>query len=308
MGRSTVGLLFALAVASASLEVRAEPTLQVTRTEDALDCPDQAELFELASEAKLLTASSASHAYRIAFERTNRVYRAQIEDQSATRTRHLEDVGPQCAPLGRAVALALATMWGTEQEPPEPVVVPPPPAPPPKATAPPPVARATTRWVLSAGAGVALGIVRSATPVVSAESGFEHRPFSLALGGLWVPSQSERLGPGSVDVQLLAASVRGCGWVLETARVGLCARVLAGELLAQSHGYDLDGQQSRPWVALGLEAFVEVALGPHLRTRLGASALAPLWDQSFSIQNVGSGYSPPPLGALLTLALESVSP
>jgi hypothetical protein len=307
MGRSTVGLLVVVALASASRQVRAEPTLQVSRTEDALDCPDQAELFELASEAKLLTASSASHAYRIGFERTNRVYRAQIEDQSGPRTRHLEDVGRQCAPLGRAVALALATMWGTEQEPPEPVVAAPPPAPPP-AAAPPVVLRATTRWVLSAGAGVALGIVRSAAPVVSAESGFEHRPFSVALGGLWIPSQSERLGPGSVDVQLLAASVRGCGWVIAKTHVGLCARVLAGELLAQSRGYDSDGQQSRPWAALGLEAFVELALGRHLRTRLGASALAPLWEQSFSIQNVGSGYSPPPLGALFTLALESVSP
>jgi hypothetical protein len=307
MRGSSVALLVVLALTTAALDARADPTLEVIRTDEALQCPDSAELLELAYQVQGSVASSALHAYRVSFERTSHVYRAEIVDDSAARTRHLEDVGPECAPLGRAVALALATMWGTEQEP----TVPPPPvvaAPPPVVSVPPPRPRAPTRWLLSAGGGVALGIVRNAAPALVADSGFEHPHFSWALGGMWVPPQSLPLAPGSIDVQLLAASVRGCGWVLEPTHLGLCARVLGGELLARSSGYDSDGQQSRPWLAFGLEAFVQGPLLPHLRYRAAAAALAPLRDQSFSIQNLGTAYTPPPIGALFTLALELSTP
>ena len=306
MRRSSVGLLVLLALTTAALDARADPTLEVIRTDEAFECPDGAELLELASQVQGSMASSALHAYRVSFERTSHVYRAEIVDESAARTRHLEDVGPACAPLGRAVALALATMWGTEQESPAPA-----PAPLPRvaaATPPPPSPRGASRWLLSAGGGVALGIVRSVAPALVADSAFEHPHFSWALGGLWIPPQSLPLAPGAIDVHLLAASVRGCAWVLEPTHLGLCARVLGGELLAQSGGYDFDGQQSRTWFAVGLEAFLQGPLAPHLRYRAAAGALAPLRDQSFSIQNVGTAYTPPPLGALFTLALELSTP
>jgi hypothetical protein len=317
MTRSTVGLVVALAFTTTALDARADPTLEVTRADEAFECPDGAQLLQLASEVHGSVVSSASHAYRISFERADRVdrakaiYRAQIVDQTAARTRQLEDVGPECAPLGRAVALALATMWGTEQEPP-PVSPPqlplPPPSPSPSSSPRAPRLRAPTRWLLSAGGGIALGLVRAAAPAVVADSAFESRHFSWALGGMWIPLQSLELGPGSVDVQLLAASVRGCGWLFEPTHLGLCARVLAGELLARSSGYDSDGQQSRPWVAFGLEAMIQGALLHHLRYRVAACALAPLRDQAFSIQNLGNAYAPPPIGALLTLALELSTP
>jgi hypothetical protein len=320
MTRSTVGLVVALAFTTITLDARADPTLEVTRTDEALECPDDAGLLQLASQIQASVLSSASHAYRISFERAERVdrakaiYRAQIVDETAARTRKLEDVGPECAPLGRAVALALATMWGTEQEPPAvsppelPLPPPPPPPPPPALLFPSPPASPPTRWLLSAGGGVALGLVRAAAPAIVADSAFESRHFSWALGGMWVPLQSLELGPGSVDVQLLTASVRGCAWVFEPTHLGLCARVLAGELLARSSGYDSDGQQSRPWLAFGLEAMIQGALLHHLRYRVAACALAPLRDQAFSIQNLGAAYAPPPIGALFTLALELSTP
>jgi hypothetical protein len=306
MGQSTVGLVVALALTSAPLEAQAAPTLEVTRSDPATECPDAAELLLLASQVQNSAAPVASHAYRVAFERASHVYRAEVVDQTAARTRHLEDVGPECAPLGRAVALTLATMWGTEQEPPPPPLPTPAPPPPPP---PPPLARAPSwRWLLGAAGGVAVGIVRTAAPAIVADSAFERRHLSWALGGLWLPRQTLELGPGSVDVQLLAASVRGCAWALDSTRLGLCARLLAGEMLAKSRGYDSDGQHSTPWLALGLEAFVDGPLLHHLRYRVAAAALAPLRDQSFSIQNLGPLYQPPPIGALFTLALEIQSP
>lgn len=314
MARSTVGLVVAALLTTTALDARADPTLEVSRTDEASECPDAPGLLELASQVQSSLLSPASHAYQISFARVARVerssgslYRAEIVDQTAARTRELEDVGPTCAPLGRAVALALATMWGTEQE--KPVALSPPPALPP----PPPSPHAievppATRWLLSAGGGVAIGLVRAAAPAVIADSSFEYRHLSWALGGLWIPLQNLELGPGAVDVQLLAASVRGCASFFEPTRLSLCARVLAGELLARSSGYDSDGQQSRPWVAVGLEAMIQGHLLHHLRYRAAACALAPLRDQAFSIQNVGSAYSPPPIGALLTLALELSTP
>ena len=80
------------------------------------------------------------------------------------------------------------------------------------------------------------------------------------------------------------------------------------ELLAKSRGYDSNGQQSTPWGALALEAFVDGPLLLHLRYRATAAAIAPLRDQSFSIQNLGPLYQPPPLAALFTLALELQTP
>ena len=305
MRGSTISLLAAVALTTTALDARADPTLEVVRTDEALGCLDGAELLALASQVQSTMTSTASHAYRVSFERSNRVYRAEIVDQTAPRTRHLEDVGPECAPLGRAVALALATMWGTEQEAP---VQPPPPPPATLVTPRSPQPRVPPPWLLSAGAGLALGIVRNVAPAIVADSGFEHPHFSWALGGLWIPLQTLQLAPGSVDVQLLAGSVRGCGWVLEPTHVGLCARVLGGQIVARSHGYDFDGQQSRPWVAIGLEAFIEGALGPRLRYRPAASVLAPLRDAAFSIQNIGTAYTPPPIGALFTLALELSTP
>lgn len=307
MRGSTISLLAALALTTTALDARADPTLEVVRTDEALGCLGGPELLALASQVQSTMTSSASHAYRVSFERSSHVYRAEIVDQTAPRTRHLEDVGPECAPLGRAVALALATMWGTEQESPPPAS---PPSPPPATI----VAPRTTRprrpppWLLSAGAGLALGIVQNVAPAIVADSGFEHPHFSWALGGLWIPPQTLQLAPGSVDVQLLAGSIRGCGWVLEPTHVGLCARVLGGQIVARSHGYDFDGQQSRPWIAIGLEAFIQGALGPRLRYRAAASALAPLRDAAFTIQNIGTAYIPPPIGALFTLALELSTP
>jgi|HubBroStandDraft_1064217.scaffolds.fasta_scaffold54404_1 hypothetical protein len=301
MGRLTVGLVVGLALTTA-VDGRADPTIEVTRPDDPSECPDVAELMRLTSQVQ---GSSASHSYRVSFERQGGTYRAEVVDlTAATRTRHIEDESTQCAPLGRAVALALVTMWDTEQEP-----LPAPPAPhertPPPPSMPP---RAPVRWLLSAGGGVTVGVVRPAAPALVVDSAFERRHLSWALGAVWIPLQSLELGPGSIEVQLLAGSARGCARVLEPTHLGICARAMAGALLARSHGYSLDGQQSRPWLALGLEAFVEGALVSHLRYRAAACALAPLYEQTFSIQNLGAAYTPSPVGGLFTLALEFVTP
>jgi hypothetical protein len=301
MWRSTVGLVVAVALAATPVEAGAAPQLEVTGGDQAQDCPDSAELLRLASQAQLSELSPVTHAYRVSFERTANGYRAEIVDETAQRTRRLEDVGAECAPLGRAVAVTLVMMWGTEQheEPPAvlELVLPTPASPLPRT---PP-----SRWVVGTGAAEAVGIVRTTAPAIVVDSSFEHTHFSWALGALWIPLQRLDLGPGAIDVQLLAGSARGCAFAFEPTYLGICARALAGSLLARSNGYDTDGQQTRPWFAVGLEAFVDGQFPfSYLRYRAAAGALVPLRSEAFSIQTFGPAYQPPPIGGLFTLALE----
>jgi hypothetical protein len=312
MGRATLGLLAALTLTGSVHVAYAAPGLQVSRTEQAWECPDAQELQQKASLLESATAAAATHDYRVTFERTRRGYRAQMLDSTTQppRVRELDDVGPECAPLGRAVALALATLWATEllATPPTPPSPAPPtaPAPPP---APTPAPTPVWVWRLDAGAGVAVGLVRPVAPLLVADSGFARGPFSASLGAVWVPAQNLPLGPGQLEVQLLAASARACAWTAPARlRAALCARLLAGEALAKSRGFDLDAQQSRPWAAAALDAPLDLSLFRPLRALFCASLLLPLRDQSFSVLNVGVAYQPPPLAALFSLSLEWQNP
>ncbi len=316
MGRSTRRVLVAIAILAAHaapLDARADAGLRVTREDPAADCPAEAELQHLATQALGSTAASPAHSYRISFARTGASYQAEIVDETARRTRRLEDVRTECAPLGRAVAVALAMMWGTEEEDagtagtaggaPEP----PPPAQAPVAaaresSAAPPV---PSRWVFALGAAGAFALVRTAAPALLADGAFEYGRFSVALGAFWIAPQRLELDPGFVNVRLLAGTARGCAFAFRVVRVGACARLFAGTLQARGEGYDADAGRVRPWFALGLEAFVDgPLLSPWIGYRAAAGAVVPLHAQVFSIENVGPAYDTPPVGVLLTFAIQ----
>jgi hypothetical protein len=297
MGRFAAALALTVWLTMIAIDARAAAGIEVSSGDQALGCPDGAELLRLAFEVQGPAAPAFTHAYRIFFDRTATGYRAEIVDETAQRTRELADVGAACAPLGRAVAVTLVVMWGTEGhvEPPE---LPPAPQP--------PLARLpTSYWLAGVGGAAAVGIVPSAAPAFIVDSSFEHGHLSWGLGALWIPMQNVPLAPGSIDVQLLAGAARGCTLTLDPTHVGLCGRFSAGELAARSNGYDTNGQKTRPWVAFGLEAFVDgpLPLG-RVRYRASAAALVPLHVEAFSIQNLGAAREPFPIGALFTLALE----
>jgi hypothetical protein len=300
MRRFAAGLGVTLWLTTTAVDARAAPNIEVSSTDQTPGCPDTAELLRLAFEVQGSVVPLVTHAYRVSFDRTAQGYRAEIVDETAQRTRHLTDVGAACAPLGRAVAVTLVVMWGTEelQQPPGP---PPAPEPAPRPAPPAP----TSYWLVGVGGAAAVGIVPNAAPALTVDSSFENGHLSWALGALWIPMQSLPLAPGSIDVQLLAGAARGCAFALDRTHVGLCARVSGGELAAKSNGYDTNGQKTRPWFALGLETFVDGPLASRrLRYRLAAAALVPVHVEVFSIQNLGPTRGPSPIGALFTLALE----
>jgi hypothetical protein len=315
MGRLTVGLVLAGVVGAAPTAAIADADVTVTR-QDTADCPDAAGLRRLATASGTSSGAPSTHVYHVVFEHLDGLYRADIIDATTQRKRSLEDSGPGCAPLGEAVAIVLATMWGSERDEtapaPEPSPEPTPPVAPPipadrgAPQALPP--SSGVRWIIGAGAGLAAAIVRPAAPAFVADAALEHAPLSVAVGAFWIPQQTLVLAPGVVDVQLAAGTLRGCVFARSETRVGVCGRVFAGALRAGAKGFDANTQRTRPWFAAGLEVFFEgpllVAL---LRYRAAAGAIVPLHAEAFSVAGAGLAYEPPALGGLFTFSLE-ISP
>jgi hypothetical protein len=166
--------------------------------------------------------------------------------------------------------------------------------------APPPVER---HWLFGAGAAAAAAVARPLAPAFTADASFVYGNASFGVGGLWIPTQRIALGPGAVDVGLVAGSVVGClAWL---GHFGLCGGLLAGRLAADGHGYSSGTNHDRPWFALDLEAFVRGSSAlPWLGYRVSLGPLLPLHSETFSVAGVGVAYDTPPVGALLRVALE----
>lgn len=299
-------LLLAVAMSAAPRDARADAEVTVAR-EDAAECPDAAELRRLAASSRVPSAAPPTHAYRVSFERADRVHRAEVVDETASRTRSLEDKGPGCAALGQAVAVVLATMWGSERDE---AAAAPPVAPAPVAPVDRPVRLPASRsigsrWIFGAGSGLAAAIVRPAAPAVLADAALERSPLSLAIGALWIPRQRVGLASGTVEVELAAGTVGGCAFAWTETRLGVCGRVLAGALLAGASGFDANLRKTRPWFAAGLEVFVDGPLPVALlRYRAAAGPIVPLHAEAFSVAGVGSAYDTPAVGGLFTLSVE----
>jgi hypothetical protein len=265
----------------------------------------------MTAASRVPSSTTPAHTYRVTFEKAGSEYRAEIVDDTAPRSRRLKDKGPSCAPIAQAVAVVLATMWGSEgdaPEPPPPLTPTPTPAFPPELPpAPPSSPPRSVRWTLGAGPALAVGVVRAAAPAVLAEAAVARAPWSLGLSALWIPDQTLPLGPGAIDVQLLAAGARGCVFAGSEGHFGVCGRLMGGMLWATATGFDIDGRGTRPWLAGGAESFVDGPLGVSwLRYRCAAGVLVPLHAEAFSVSGVGAAYETPALAGLFTLAIEYV--
>src|SRR5262245_39078438 len=95
------GVALGIAIALAAPTARAEEGRAVVRGEGAALCPEGAELARMAIAAGGRAAPSPAHTYRVVFDR-GALYRAEIVDVTAHRTRTLEDAGPTCAALAQA--------------------------------------------------------------------------------------------------------------------------------------------------------------------------------------------------------------
>jgi hypothetical protein len=315
--RALVLTLTSLALSTVARLARADGGLTVTRDEGAAQCPDGEQLRRLALASAASSSPAPTHAYRVSFERSGGAYRAEIVDDTAGRSRRLEDTGADCAALTQAAAVVVATMWSSEHDA---SAVTPAPAPPPAPASPPaidegshvtsaaPSRRRSPRGVFGLGAALAAAIVRPLAPALFADVGLEFGHASLAVGAIWIPTQHIDVAPGSIHVGLVGGSLRGCAFVGGATEVGLCAKVLAGELHGAGAGYSSDAQRGRPWFALEPDVFVDRALYGRLRARAAAGATVPLHAEAFDVTGASTAYDTPGVGGLFSLSIELATP
>jgi hypothetical protein len=193
-------------------------------------------------------------------------------------TRQLE--ADSCEGLARAATLVLALTLGegiarrqAEEE--EKKAAPPPPPPPaardePKAPAPP--SPPTTRWQVSAGAGLGVDPVGKAVPVFAI--GAAYQPSWLRLGlrlGLTLPSTSELAGSsGELQARSYVAELEACfAPALQPVRIAACAVGGVTWLQVESVGLARDDRAAIPLYGLGPSLELSWSLHEHAFLGLG---------------------------------------
>jgi hypothetical protein len=221
--------------------------------------------------------------------------------------RTLRADGPECDELIEALAVSLALILdGTMADSLEPVAPEPEPAIEPKAAAPavppratpdgafPPPARVVlspeaersrpSAW-LATGAALTYGIPTDVSGAATLRVAVEYRRLLLALGAFQAPTRTIEFRGGEVDVRLLGGTLSGCARLVGSSdgyRADACGVIGVGEV----HGwgrYEMSHEASRPWAALGGGATLRGPIVGPLGWGLGATLLAPVTDERFSV-------------------------
>jgi hypothetical protein len=273
--------------------------LGVERLAGANDCPDESAL--AASVAEIDRRATPGVQAQVTFERQATGYRATLRLQGAKEgERTLTDTGTTCAALGKAVAISLALSLAGESEAPPPPAPPPPPPP-----APPPSAAGVLVGLTS---GAALELVGAPSLAVGADVGVTlGRRLLIELGGRHVLARASTLEPGSVQVSLDAAVLRLCGVLVGVEgpwQALACAAGAAGRLRGEGTGYPMSSVATSAWAAAGggVDARRRFSDGRWVAA-LGVEALAPLRQDTFSIDNGGVAYRSSAVSWMLRLGL-----
>ena len=310
-----VSSLAIIALMTFAPRVRAEtiPALLVERDAGAERCPD-AELLGTKVEQILGRPMVPPNAYRVTFTRTEEGFSAAIRtEKTASGVRTLEHHGASCSALGHAVALTIALLLDSAIEP-EKKVEPPPPPPPPAVV---PAERSTSvaapsreREITLSLAAVGLaGVLRPLAPAFAADAGVRWTPLRLSAGVLWGWPQTLAFGPGSVNERLLSGYARLClpAWKSDHLRLDACSGAFVGAVSAEAEGYTRNERRTRSWIAVPFEAALAGWSSP-IGWELSLAGLLPLSRPDYTIEGVGTVYSSPPVGAMLSLRLIGIIP
>jgi hypothetical protein len=274
------------------------PALRVERLAGATDCPDASGL--AAAVAEIDRRATPGVQAEVTFERQHTGYRATLRLHGAKEgERTLTDTDASCAALGRAVAISLALSLAGEPEAP---------TPPPTPLSPPSAASSRASVLVGVASGAALELVGGPSLAVGADVGVAlGRRLSIELGGRHVLARESTLQPGSVSVSLDAAVLRLCGVVLGADgpwQALVCAAGAAGRLRGEGAGYPTSAVATSAWTAAGggLDARRRFADGRWVAA-LGVEALAPLRQDTFSIENGGVAYRSSAVSWMLRLGV-----
>ncbi|HTM43436.1 MAG TPA: hypothetical protein VL137_00700 [Polyangiaceae bacterium] len=282
--------------------------LEVERDEEAQSCPEVDALRSSVERLLETPPSAGTPLIHVTFHKEGALLSARltrIGDEAAAR--ELRDSHSDCETLTQAVSTTVALMLETRVTLPEPAPVGFAEAP--KIVPAPDVVHNYAWFEVSGGA--ALGVVNGVSPELSASGVFRHDAFDFSVGALWILPKRISLGPGHVDAHIVALTSRGCWAPLNQREATLrgCTGFFAGIFQAQARGYTRDLQTSKPWLAVPLELSLGGQItssdGLWLGWRLGATLLAPLQRQTFSVQGLGRAVDPSRLQGLTWLGLEA---
>jgi hypothetical protein len=285
------------------------PPLEVSLGPGAESCPDAAALLERIERIRSSPARADQPAYRVSFARDAAGMRAEIVREDTSASRALADQASDCAALAQATAVTLALLFDADTQANEA-------QPAPSLAAPPPVItrsvetegapRSALRSSIALGAGALLGVTRPMAPAVTLELDLRSALFRATLGALYAPAIALDFGDGRVDESLLAGSLYACvaplAWSGPQApwRFDLCPGAWLGALQARASGFDENGDSTRSWSALALDARISHVPAP-LGAELAITLLIPLRRQDFAIDNAGVAYASWPVAMLVTL-------
>jgi hypothetical protein len=298
--------------------------LSVTRDEATTTCP---EAVALRRAVERLVDEPVPHPketveVRFAFEAGQFVARLGAGGTRA-ETRELRDRNADCKPLAQAVVTALALWLEAETETPleeelavTPLVADNPSAAPTESLAPielpaaEPAPSSGPRLSLGGQVGVGAGWGAAPGLLLGAQLALELSYLRLGLGAQWLPSQTERVPPGEIDVELRTLSVQACGRFFQLGPVDAwgCSGLWGGTLSAAARGYTSDSTRAEPWFAVPVELMLSGNFFPRARwaaqPRLGATLLIPTRHQTFSIEGIGTVVDPDPVAVWFWLGID----
>lgn len=288
------------------------PPLVVERSSGAERCPDAETISARVEQIRGRSADGAPNAYRVSFARTDDGFTATIRTDRAASVRTLEHDGATCSALGHAVALTLALLLDSDiepkkrSEPPPPPPAPPVVAPVPRPVAPPAPSRYATLSLAAAGLA---GVLRPVSPALAADVGASFAPLRVSAGVMWGWPQTLPLGPGVVHERLLGGFARLCvpAWAGEGFRLDACSGALAGAITAEAEGYTRNERRTRSWFALPVEAAF-ARWTSLVGWEVSLAGLVLLRRPDYTIDGIGTAYSSPPIGALLSLRVVGLVP
>jgi len=300
----SVGVAVAAFLLGSAEGARSPLDLHVEREPAAADCPDAASLAASiddierhpaagAAEAPTETPTTPGVRADVTFARAETGYRATLRLRGAKAgERTLTDTGPSCAALGRAVAIALALSLEGEPDLPVPIVTEAPASTPPPGPATPAPRR--TSVSVGIGGGVAAGAVGAPSFAAGVDVGVAiGRRLVIEAGGRHVLARASTLDPGEVRVSLDAAIVRLCAVVAgvdHALQAYLCASGAAGALHGEGVGYPTSESASSAWLAAGGGLDARWRLAGPWSLAFGVEALAPLRQDTFSVENRGVAF------------------
>lgn len=287
--------------------------LAVQRATGAEDCPDGAALTARVAAIRGAEAAPVEGSYQVDFARDPGRYAAVIRSAGSDRAaRVLDAPGERCDALAEASAVTLALLLDAAPPPaPAPVESPPPAPPAPAVPGPPPAPREPPPWAIQAdlGAGLLLGVTRTAGRALLGQLSLSHPHFRVGLGALWSPPDREPFGPGSLRSKLWSGALHGCYVALARRAVALelCSGLQLGAIEVSARGYARNQRRTRLWSSVPLELATAYVPGP-VGVRLAASALLPLQRHDFGIDGLGTSYRTWPVAALVSLQVVVRSP